>query len=245
MARWFLLALACSLAPRVAASQTPATTERRDVKYVRDSEEYWTLVQQVYQGAREAVMRAKAGVARNAPWGVVLDVDETTLDNSVYELDRESYNVTFDSGSWNGWVRRQEAPAVPGSREFVAAVRSAGGRIAFITNRDETVREATRRNLAAVGLWQEGDRLCLQTEDRTYSKSLRRGELRKGSGRCAWEGQPVTIVAYIGDQMGDFPVAGEDPAGSGGTANFGVRYFLLPQPMYGSWTSRVTRPAPQ
>src|SRR5687768_779106 len=122
MGRWLLVVVACACTPSGVTAQSPASKERLDVKYVRDSEEYWTLVQQVYQGAREAVLRAKAGLPRNATWGVVLDVDETTLDNSVYELDRESYNATFDSGSWNGWVRRQEAPAVPGAREFIAAV---------------------------------------------------------------------------------------------------------------------------
>jgi 5'-nucleotidase (lipoprotein e(P4) family) len=244
MGKWLLVAIACAIIPSVATAQSPASKERLDVKYVRDSEEYWTLVQQVYQGAREAVLRAKAALPRNVTWGVVLDVDETTLDNSVYELDRESYNATFDSGSWNGWVRRQEAPLVPGAREFIAAVRNAGGRIAFITNRDESVREATRRNLSAVGVWQDGDRLCLQTDDQAYTKAARRGELRKGSGRCSWDGQAMTLVAYVGDQMGDFPLSGEEAASTGGTGNFGVKYFLLPQPMYGSWTSRVTRPAP-
>ena len=215
-----------------------------EIKYVRDSEEYWTLVQQVYRSARDAVIRARAGVPRGAVWGVVLDIDETTLDNSTYQMDRSSYALGFDSGSWNGWVRRQEAPAVPGVVDFVRSVRSEGGRVAYVTNRDEVVREATWRNLAALGLWQDGDRLCLQIEDRAYHKAARRAELRKGAGKCAWEGQALTVVAYVGDQIGDFPAPGEEGDGSGGLAAFGVKYFLLPQPLYGNWTSRVTRPNP-
>ncbi len=220
-----------------AASQT-----HLEIKYVRDSEEYWTLAQQVYRSARDAVTRARDGVPRGAAWGVVLDIDETTLDNSTYQMDRASYGLAFDSGSWNGWVRRQEAIAVPGVVDFIRSVRSAGGRVAYVTNRDEIVREATRRNLTALGLWQDGDQLCLQVEDRAYSKAARRAELRKGSGRCAWEGQALTVVAYVGDQIGDFPAPGEEGDGSGGIAAFGVKYFLLPQPLYGNWTTRVTRP---
>jgi 5'-nucleotidase (lipoprotein e(P4) family) len=215
-----------------------------EIKYVRDSEEYWTLVQQVYRAAGEAVARGRQGLSRNAVWGVVLDVDETSLDNSPYQLDRAAYGVPFDSGSWNGWVRREEALAVPGAVDFVRATRLAGGRLAFVTNRDESTRDATRRNLAKVGLWQEGDRLCLQTDDRSYSKVARRGELRKGAGRCAWEGQPLSVIAYVGDQMTDFPSQGEEAQGPSGPTAFGTRYFLLPQPMYGAWTTRVTRPSP-
>jgi 5'-nucleotidase (lipoprotein e(P4) family) len=234
----FALCLASLLAGPLRAQ------DHLEIKYVRDSEEYWTLMQQVYRVAREAVLKSKDGIPRGTMWGVVLDVDETSLDNSIYQLDRSSYQVPFDSGSWNAWVRREQAPAVPGVVEFVKSVRGAGGRVAFVTNRDETVRDATRRNLAAVGLWQEGDRLCLQTDDKAYTKVVRRSELRKGTGRCAWEGQKFDVVAYVGDQMTDFPAAGEDGEMSGGPAAFGVRYFLLPQPMYGAWTTRVTRPQP-
>ncbi|MBI4502315.1 MAG: hypothetical protein HY700_14290 [Gemmatimonadetes bacterium] len=228
--------------PASAGAQSAVAPVHLEIKYLRDSEEYWILVQQIYRAARETVARAKDGVPRGAAWGVVLDVDETTLDNSVYQLDRGAYESPFDSASWNAWVRREEAGAVPGVVDFMRAVRAAGGRVAYVSNRNESTREATRRNLTALGLWQEGDRLCLETSDHTYTKPLRRAELRKGAGTCSWEGQPLTVVAYIGDQMGDFPSPGEEGDGSGGLSAFGVRYFLLPQPMYGAWTTRVTRP---
>jgi len=234
---WMGLTPAAGLAAQ-AASQT-----HLEIKYVRDSEEYWTLVQQVYRAARDAVSHAREALPRGTTWGVVLDIDETTLDNSTYQLDRASYALAFDSSSWSSWVRRQEAAAVPGVVDFIRSVRGAGGRVAYVTNRDEAVREATRRNLVALGLWQEGDRMCPQLDDRTYTKAARRAELRKGTGKCAWEGQLLTVLAYVGDQMGDFPAPGEEGEGSGGLAAFGVKYFLLPQPLYGNWTTRVTRPA--
>jgi 5'-nucleotidase (lipoprotein e(P4) family) len=230
------------LALLLGSSASGGAQERLEVKYVRDSDEYWTLAQQVYRAARESVLKARATIPRGALWAVVLDVDETVLDNSIYQLDRGSYELPFDTASWNAWVRREEAPAVPGVVDFLKAVRTAGGRVAFVSNRDETVREATRRNLAALGLWHDTDRLCLQTESAAYTKAARRTEVRTGAGRCGWEGQAVQVVAYVGDQMGDFPDLGE---GGEGLAAFGVKYFILPQPMYGSWTTRVTRPAPK
>ncbi|MBI4421059.1 MAG: hypothetical protein HY560_09560 [Gemmatimonadetes bacterium] len=237
-----LVGLAALAIPRMGRAQVSASPAHLEIKYVRDSEEYWTLAQQVYRAAKDAVQRAREGLPRGAIWGVVLDVDETTLDNSVYQLDRSAYGGVFDSASWNAWVRRQEAPPVPGAVEFIRALRVAGGRVAYVSNRAESTREATRANLAAVGLWQDGDRLCLQPEDRAYTKAVRWGEVRGGRGRCGWENQPLTVVAYVGDQMGDFPAAGEEGEGSGGLPAFGARYFLLPQPMYGAWTERVTRP---
>ena len=91
------------------------------------------------------------------------------------------------------------------------------------------------------GLWQDDDRLCLFTGEPQDTKAARRAQVAGGSGRCAWEGTPLTILAFLGDQMTDFPQAGESDPDAGNDAAFGVRCFLLPQPMYGAWTTRVTR----
>lgn len=216
------------------------------VKYVRDSEEYAALVRQVYRVAAARLPEAVRQLPRGSAWAVVLDVDETALDNSTYELERATYGIPFNDPSWNAWVERREAGAVPGVGEFIRAVRAAGGRVAWITNRDEAVREATRANMAAHGIWTERDLLCLQrAADTAYTKVRRRAELESGAGDCAWAGVRPRIVAFVGDAMGDFPAA-DEPIAAGGPAGdeaFGTRYFLLPNPMYGRWTTRVTRRA--
>jgi len=212
-----------------------------EVKYVRDSLEYAVLVRQVYRQATQAVRAGAPAKGPARPWAVVLDVDETALDNSVYQLERAAYDLPFDDESWNAWVRRAQAPAVPGVAEFIAAVRAAGGSVAWITNRDDVVREETRRNLAAVGLWDDADRLCLKTTDPAYTKGVRRREVATGQGACAWQGRPTEVRAFVGDQVGDFPAEGEDSPDAGREEAFGTRFFLLPDPMYGGWTTRVTR----
>ena len=115
-----------------------------------------------------------------------------------------------------------------------------GGRIAYVSNRSESAREATLANLDRERLWQEGDLLCLATESKAYTKEARRKELRAGAGPCSWAGVKPNVVVYVGDQLGDFPVAGEEPEAAD-PESFGTRYFLLPDPMYGDWTSKVTR----
>src|ERR1700712_3968327 len=104
------------------------------IKYARDSEEYGALTRQVYRTAGDALAHLTAAVGAQ-PWAVVLDVDETALDNSVYQLERATYGLPFDQSSWSAWIRRRQAPAVPGAVDFIASVRKAGGHIAWITNR--------------------------------------------------------------------------------------------------------------
>lgn len=238
-----LLAALCLL-PGVAGAQEYG--QGLQVKYVRDSDEYATLVRQVYRMAAARLPEAVRAQPRGAPWAVVLDVDETALDNSVYELERATYGIPFNAPSWDAWVERREAGAVPGVADFIRTVRAAGGRVAWISNRDEATGEATRANLTEHGLWAEGDLLCLQrAADTAYTKPRRRAELAGGSGACAWPGIRPRVVAFVGDAMGDFPAA-DEPIAAGGAAGenaFGTRFFLLPNPMYGRWVTRVTRRA--
>ncbi|HSE28069.1 MAG TPA: HAD family acid phosphatase [Gemmatimonadales bacterium] len=244
-ARLGFLAL-LGLAPGLAGAQTPG--QGLQVKYVRDSEEYAVLARQVFRVATNALPGALHALPRGAAWAVVLDVDETALDNSVYELERATYGIPFNDPSWSAWVERREAGAVPGVEDFIRSVRAAGGRVAWISNRDESTREATRANLDVHGLWADADLLCLQrAADSAYTKRRRRGELEAGAGSCSWPGVRPRVIAFVGDAMGDFPSAEEAIAAGGPTGEqaFGSRHFLLPNPMYGRWATRVTRrPAP-
>ncbi len=234
------MAVAVGAWPPFVSAQSPAAWRGKDVKYVRDSEEYATLVRQIYRTAAQAVEQTRRTQRDTAPWTVVLDVDETALDNSAFELERETYGVPFDAENWNAYVARRQSWAVPGVQEFIAGIRAAGGRVAWITNRDEITREDTRENLRRLGLWADTDRLCLRTE-RAYTKAVRRREVMTGSGQCAWTGQPMRILAFVGDQLGDFPGGDEDIADAGNDDAFGKRFFIVPNPMYGDWLRDVTR----
>ena len=221
----------------IAAQTPPAATRELGIKYVRDSEEYAVLARQVYRLAGEAVDRARAGAP--GPWAVVLDVDETTLDNSTYQVERALYGLSFEAQSWSAWIQRRQAPAVPGVKGFIDRVRAAGGRVAWITNRDAALAGDTRANLAGIGVWSDEDRLCALKPQ--YPKAQRRREVVAGTGECAWANAPMRVVAFVGDQLGDFPTAAEMIPGAGTDEAFGATCFLLPNPMYGEWTSRVTR----
>jgi 5'-nucleotidase (lipoprotein e(P4) family) len=230
-------ALVCICWTAVVAQQT--AVRELGIKYMRDSEEYATLTRQIYRLAGEAVMRAanSAGARR---WAVVLDIDETTLDNSTYQLERAAYGLPFDDKSWDAWVERREAPLVPGVADFIAQVRRAGGHVGWISNRRATVADATRANLKIAGVWNDDDRLCLQKTPQ-HTKAERRHEIVAGAGDCAWPSQPVQVVVFVGDQLGDFPAAAEQIPQTGTDSAFGHVCFLLPNSMYGNWERSVTR----
>jgi 5'-nucleotidase (lipoprotein e(P4) family) len=231
----------------ICAQRAPDATRGLEVKYVRDSAEYATLSRQIYRMATTAV-------AKNHPasgtWGVILDIDETTLDNSQYQMERGIYGLGFDDASWADWVRRSSAGAVPGVKDFLDAVRSSGGKVIFITDRyteyvaldgsKTDLLKATRDNLTNDGLLVSADLLCLKTSPND-TKAMRRQSAKDGSGICSWSGTPVQIVAFVGDQMTDFPQKGEPFTDAGIDKEFGHSFFLLPQPMYGRWTNGVTR----
>ncbi len=80
----------------------------------------------------------------------------------MYQVERAVYGLMFEAESWSAWVQRREAPAVPGVKPFLDRVRAAGGRVAFVADRDASLMDPTRANLAALGVWSDDNRLCGQ-----------------------------------------------------------------------------------
>jgi len=208
------------------------------IHWFRTAAEQRAIYEQVYAWAGERVEAQVAGGSRSGPWGVVLDADETVLDNSEYQLGRARLRLGYTSESWNEWVRQEAAPALPGAVAFLRRVKALGGRIAIVTNRDEVVCDATRRNLAAVGV--EADAvLCRKpgpSEKETRFRAVQEGTTDAGL-------PPLRVLAWVGDNIQDFPGGGQalrdaDPSF---LADFGTRFFVLPNPMYGSWESNPER----
>lgn len=221
------------------ASPARSPANNLAIKYMRDSEEYATLVRQVYRGAGSVITDKTRSLAKGS-WAVSLDIDETALDNSAYQLELAAYGQEHNAPAFNAWVARRESRAIPGAAEFVNLVRQLGGSIAWISDRDASTAEATRQNLAAAGLWSDDDRLCLR-ETGGKPKSARRQEVVSGTGKCSWTGSKHRLIAFVGDQLGDFPSSEEQIPETGNDSAFGSTCFLLPNPTYGRWTNAVTR----
>ena len=233
-----LLAGCASAPPRTAVPSPPASagaqgaTLGNDLKWTRDSAEYHALVLQTYRDALEHVERAAAGRAPGT-WAVSLDADETVISNLRYQLERGSQGMGFTSESWNAWVKRREATPLPGAAAFLTRVRALGGRIAIVTNRlgsECADTEAVFRTHALVY-----DVMLCRPDGTPGDKNPRFASI--ASGQAFNAGAPIHVVAFVGDNILDFPDMSQASRAQGDAAfaDFGVRFFIVPNPMYGSW----------
>ena len=196
-----------------------------DIRWIRQSIEYRALCEQLFRQATLVILRKVKTEKNSDNLAVVVDLDETVLDNSLYQVERWKAGLSFTQDSWSEWVNREEAGLVPGAKEFLKAVRKKGVRVVFVSNRMNKNLEPTRRNLLALEVLAPNDLFLLRL-DKDDVKEVRRREVNEGKARMKKVG-PLKVVGYVGDQMGDFP--------SGQAKEFGKTSFLLPNPMYGKW----------
>jgi acid phosphatase len=223
--------------------------------WMQTAPEYRASVLQVYRLAAEKIAAAAPGSAAieqtqvpaadlaRLPTAVVLDIDETVLDNTVYQARLMRDHAIYNAKSWGEWVGAGEAQAVPGAREFIARARALGHTVFYISNRDCTAppptaadpcpaKTATMKNLVALGIDAAPDpaRLLLRGESEEWNKSNK-------TSRRAFVAASYRIVALVGDDLGDFI----DPQAFAADRerlepHFGKTWFVLPNPIYGSWT---------
>jgi acid phosphatase len=253
----------CAAAPAPAvrdmrsAAASPPTIGRETVNatlWMQRAAEYRIAAEQVYRLATERLVTSIAAPGTAAveqqgmdparlaalPTAVVVDLDETILDNAFYQARRALAGAEFDEPSWDAWMAEGAAPAVPGAVEFLRAASRAGHKVFYVTNRSCPrgtapgagcpSREATLRNLVALGLPDAGAPDAL----------LQRGDRPEWSGsskvsRRAWVAERYRIVALAGDDLHDFVDRAEYAQRREELAPlFGTRWFLLPNAMYGS-----------
>ena len=200
-----------------------ADRQPNDIRWVTQSKEYASLCKQTYQLAQSVVI-PKLNQA-NGNLAIVMDLDETVLDNSKYQVERSELDLGFTQESWSKWVKRKEAGLIPGAKEFIGKIRPYPIRIIFISNRMDENLKPTQKNLLDLGVLSPKD-LFLLRKNKSDTKEKRRAEVIEGSGRMSKVG-PLKVIAYFGDAMGDFPKQTDK--------DFGETNFIFPNPMYGKW----------
>jgi len=179
--------------------------------------------------------RVESEAARRASgsWAVVLDADETVIDNSLYQLERDREGKPFDPASWHAWTKRREALPQPGAKAFLERVRELGGRIAIVTNR--TVSECPDTEAVFHNHELPFDVMLCKPDGGPSDKNPRFESVANGTTPAGLP--PLEVVAFVGDNIQDFPKQGQALRNEPDSAfsPFGVRFFVLPNPMYGSW----------
>lgn len=241
-----------------ASSAAPAAYEPArnpllfSVLWIQTSAEYRAASLQAFSAATNAVQRAandpswtaaveQPTAAPSLPMAVIVDVDETILDNSPYEARLIRSGGSFNPATWTAWVNEQRADPLPGAVEFAREAAARGATIFYVTNRNAEEEAGTRGNLIRLGFPVSGDldTVLVRGEREEWKESDK-------SSRRALIAQNYRIVAMVGDDLGDFlpnaRVSREERQAMVERYRewWGTRWFVIPNPMYGSWEGALT-----
>jgi len=225
-----LLLTACSFNFEFDTSKTNDTSIQQniklpnDIRWITNSSEYKILCEQTYKNAWDNLSSTLKNANINS--AIIMDLDETVLDNSKYQIGLVEKNESYNPDSWSLWVNKKEAYLVPGAKEFIDSVRTTDVRIIFLSNRMAKNETPTIENMKSLNIYQDDDIFMLRI-DKPDKKHIRRAEVFNGTGRMKNIG-PMKVLAYFGDAKHDFPDSNNEYI-------FGKNMFMFPNPMYGKW----------
>ncbi len=250
----FTALMACSGARPVAAPPPPPAIGSNDparslsqmgadaVLWQNTSAEAYWIYKQAYEVAATRMMwniveRSKAyrEDEQKRPMAVIVDIDETVLDNSPYQITAVKNGRTFDQNEWKGWTDMASAKASPGALEFLRMAKDATCEVFYITNRDIRERATTLKNLSDLG-FPDADEAHLLLMDGSSDKTERRARVRATHD----------VVLLVGDQLRDFDERFKDRSVNDGKAvvdamadSLSKYFILLPNPMYGTYRDAI------
>src|SRR5512133_2178939 len=207
--------------------------------WYQKSAEMRALYYQCYSNAKAALVKNLAVAQGNKKPAVVLDIDETVLDNSPFQGWQIIENKSFDEESWTRWVGLARAVALPGALDFTRFADSLGVEVFYVSNRKTTELAPTITNMKRCG-FPGADSLHMLLKESASSKVERRARIE------------VTheIMLLVGDNLADLDAVFEKRGSDLGFSDidrlrglFGTRYIVLPNPMYGTWLSELLKKA--
>ena len=211
------------------------------------SAEYHATATQIFRAATERIDALLATPDATAlemavdtagkPPAIIVDVDETVLDNTPWQVRAMRDGTSYPTG-WREWCEESSAAALPGAVAFLQTAAAKGVTVFYVTNRDVSVDDATARNLASQGFpMAAGLDVVLTKNERpdwTSDKSSRRAHVAASP----------RVIMMLGDNLGDF-IGDEftrlDNPGRVGAveqfaAHWGADWFMIPNAIYGGWS---------
>jgi 5'-nucleotidase (lipoprotein e(P4) family) len=255
LARPLFCATLLVLAQVFLSAQTPSTSRQTvadneyqtgAILWTQSSAEYRAIAYQTFALARlrldenlQSYNARRRGNTRRSLQraAVIVDADETVLDNSRFQAELVLRGLPYDPQAWRAWCQRAEAGAVPGAVDFLTYAARRGVSVFYITNRRQAEKAGTIANLQKLGFPNVSDESVMVREEGTpASKELRR---QKVAAR-------YRIVLLVGDNLNDFSddFAGKSIAERAAQvdrdrAKFGASFIVVPNPMYGDWENAV------
>jgi acid phosphatase len=253
-----LLLAGCASAPTrpaTAPAPAPAGAAPNDnldaVAWTQTAIEHDLIYLQTYRDAQSRLLAAmrdpqwdaltkedRVAPVGGLPPAVVLDIDETVLDNSPYQARLLKSGGQYDEASWAAWCKEERARAMPGALAFTQFAASHGIAVIYLSNRATDLDTATLANLRKLGFPVAGPDAFLGLG--TVVPGCEQVGTEKGCRRQQVS-RRYRVLMQFGDQLGDFvdvvanTVAGRRQAIAGYTGWVGTRWFVLPNPSYGAW----------
>lgn len=241
------LALCVALSPAALAQEVPANDNLNAVLWMQSSVEYKANTLAIFELAKIRLDQAlkdkswtaapaeQTGDYRNLSPAIVIDADETVLDNSGYQAWMVMNGETFSPKTWTRFVQSETSTAVPGAVEFAKYADSKNVRVFYVTNRTKVEEEPTRENMRKLGfpMGANIDTILSAREQPDWGSA-------KGTRRAAIA-KHYRILLAIGDNFGDFSdaykgsVAERQTAFEDNRALWGREWLMLPNPAYGSF----------
>ena len=214
--------------------------------WIQNAAEYKALSRQTYYTAERFLQYAldddqwtasleQGENYENLPPAIVLDVDETVLDNSYYQARLILNNESFSPDTWNQWVNETQATAIEGAVSLTNFADSLGIKIFYVTNRDVSTEKETIENLRKIGFPLSDNIRTVLTNGARKDWTSAKTERRK------WIAGRYRILMLFGDDLNDFLYAKNttmderDQMVAEHSDKWGYQWFMLPNPVYGSW----------
>lgn len=230
--------IACGSSKEVAQEKTPTKlvynndlrTEESALLWQQTSAEYTALCYQAFNAAKNYLSNGVEFKDDKHP-AIIMDLDETVLDNSKYNGFLLIENQSYSPETWERWVEELDADLVPGAKGFIDFVRSMGLKVFFVSNRSKMHEDFTIKNLQKLGIEVNAENLFLKEE--TGEKTERRRTVMASHN----------VIMLLGDNLADFDDIFEGNAGirerkqavNEMESSFGTKFIILPNVMYGAW----------
>lgn len=244
-------AAAPALTTAPVAATTPADDNLNALAWAQTAIEHDLIYLQTYRDAQAQLLQAlrdpqwdalptddRVAPLKDLKPAVVLDIDETVLDNSPYQARLVRSGGEFNEADWAAWCKEEAARALPGAVAFTQFAAKHGIAVIYISNRAKDLDEVTLANLRKAGLPVAGPDAFLGLG--TFVPGCEQVGTEK-SCRRQLISHRYRVLMQFGDQIGDFvgTMANTDTARAQAVAPYmawiGTRWFVLPNPTYGSW----------
>ncbi len=209
-------------------SKVPKPSIQTALKWYRSSAEKNAIYHEIFYLAKNSIEKnIKDNDLKEHTWGVILDIDETILDGTCFFIHRAGDNCVF--------FKKQNAQATPGAIDFINTIQVMGGYINLVTNREIERQEDTKKALQQLGI--RYDQILFRKKSEGC-KNKRFQAVQNGEVPSILPKQ--AIVAWLGDNIEDIPQVHQKDffikdSNDSIYRNFGKKYFIFPNPIYGSW----------